>query len=306
MLYIATTCYDYGMLIMKFCLMKNSGEYALPQSHNQSIENTFGEANFDFISNFFIAKDGSYKQWEMNWKELQALTQLESQSTNSIVLTDSQLERWLKTKDKNGYLSVGPYEVNHILLHAIMVPMAQWSDNFTLYLTELAKWLLHPGDEDENLRAFTKSYPGNLLANMYFLSLVRLNIDIKTREEIISDPIYEGGGAVYSWVENSLFIEALELSNEQFNYHQKIETINLLKGYFGVMVSTEYELKQLGAIPKEQLDDTQQEIIYQELKDKFSEEFGHNTRLQCSSRLFPQEQRKNQDNRDSYTLMKPT
>lgn len=287
---------------MKFCLMNSSEDGSLSLLPSQSLENTFGKENSEFISNFFSAQDGSYKQWEKKRKELKLLSKCECQSTNPIALTDQQLERWIKTKDKNGYLSVGPYQVNLMLLHAIMVPMAQWSDNYTWHLSELAKWLLHSGDDDETLRAFTQPYPGHLLANILFLSLIRLNIDLKTITEVISDPIYEGSGADYSWVENSFFIEALTLPNEQFTSQHKIKVINLLKGYFDVMMPPKEGQDELRAIPKEQLDDTQKEIIYQELKQQLPE----NLELQCSSRLFLQQQQNNPDNKDSRTLMRPT
>ena len=99
----------------------------------------------DLIENFFV----NGKSIASNLKEIRKLTPPVSNeapaSINPILLSDEYLERWLSEKASSECpeaLDISAYDINRILIHALLTKPSKWTKHFSNALKLVTDWLL--------------------------------------------------------------------------------------------------------------------------------------------------------------------
>ena len=148
----------------------------------------------NFIANFF-ASVSAQGYWTVLMSHLIAL-KTPQMNQHPILLSDEALRQWYEqstTRNDDGSLSmdVSPYQINRILLHALLESPRAWTPLYTQVLQQVTEWLLKPEQSENSLEFITlrASYPENLLNNLLFISLI-LNrselADTELRESLLS------------------------------------------------------------------------------------------------------------------------
>ncbi len=167
------TEYQRALEAVKTMLISCYNNEPLPQNFNQ-IKNEYISAQRELhqhtqherVENFF-ARNNTSKLMANALRELS----LEP-------LTDNALAQW-RAESAEGVLDITPYEVNRILLHALLTldQARQWSNAFKSALNDVISWLLtNPAESDASNTAFRRVYDSHILHNLLYLSLAG-NID---------------------------------------------------------------------------------------------------------------------------------
>lgn len=136
-------------------------------------------SQIDFVENSFAAlfAGNNFNAW---WNRLQALRPAGSDE-HPLALTDEHLERWYSESVVEGsegselmIMEITPYQINRILLHALLVAPRQWTQRYAESLQLVTEWLLKPNKPDQGLlntlkKVFKKS---RILSNLLLLSLL--------------------------------------------------------------------------------------------------------------------------------------
>ncbi len=153
--------------------------------------------------NFFacLPKDLTY----VDTRFLEAWQRIQSLGANSerhpSILTDEMLAAWESNNQEVVFLQEGDgrirvleerlyvstYQVNRMLLHALLVKPGEWSESFKRNLSRLLRWLLQPVTDEDGpaLTGLKRSYPRYLLPNLYSrLLIVQVGLDEKVEKFI--------------------------------------------------------------------------------------------------------------------------
>ena len=68
-------------------------------------------------------------------------------------------------------MDVSPYQINRILLNALLVSPYDWTTQYTLSLQLVTQWLLKPTSSEDSLvlQTLKAAYPPNVLTNLLLL-----------------------------------------------------------------------------------------------------------------------------------------
>lgn len=134
-------------------------------------------AQVDFIENSFahLCAGLDFNSW---WDRIQSLKPADADK-HPLELSDEVLERWYTehvVDDREvgiSYMDISPYQINRILLHALLVSPSQWTLNYSKSLEAITEWLLQPQRAGQGiLNALKYSYKGKILSNLLLLSLL--------------------------------------------------------------------------------------------------------------------------------------
>ena len=139
----------------------------------------------DFVENCFAAlfAGGDFDDW---WVHLQALKPTGVEK-HPLELSDDVLEHWYRESVVVGVdsspaiMDVSPYQINRILLHALLVPPSDWSPRYADSLRLVTDWLLQPNKPGQAiLNTLKASYKGSLLSNLWLLSVLSPCVAVKS------------------------------------------------------------------------------------------------------------------------------
>lgn len=170
-------CFNQKKLSADFDIVKT--RYLL------QLETIHKNAHTDLIENFFI----NGKSLDENLNRIRSLSPL--LQDNPILVTDEMLAHWQAEsayQDNAGEIDISPYEVNRILVHAMLIigqSGFEWSERFKEMLKAITIWLLKtPSDASVADLAFRNAYDKRILTNCLCLSLT---IHLSAAKKVIED-----------------------------------------------------------------------------------------------------------------------
>jgi len=141
------------------------------------------QSHQDFVENFFKAMGtGPTIQahaFLSRWHRLQALNPVAA-GLHPLLLKDEDLLRWYEEncqeEGTESRLCLSSFEVNRILIHAVLVEPAAWSETFLQALLWLCPQLLKANLQDSlSLRALKADYPTSFLCNLLLVAHLQHN-----------------------------------------------------------------------------------------------------------------------------------
>src|SRR3990167_7039117 len=159
-------------LIHIFQTHSRSPQFEIFQKEYQKQLNQLHEKSYyEFIENIFV----NGKTLEQNLAIIQTeINKLPQGTNNPFLITDNTLERWLLENTASefpGAIDVSPFEINRILLHALLTkdqPNEYNSLLFSQVLELILNWIAEPEQptDAENKKALKKAYESQLRSSM--------------------------------------------------------------------------------------------------------------------------------------------
>ena len=127
------------------------------------------------VENFFasLGPNVSLDEFDQYWPRLKAIKS-PKQERHPLILSDAALEYWFSQHKSGNTIDISSFEVNQILLHALLVPPQEFTPSFSNALLLVTEWLLRPPSPKDSysLNTLKKSYPHRLLSNLMLMSLM--------------------------------------------------------------------------------------------------------------------------------------
>jgi len=155
-------------------------------AEDKSLADYKQELAVNFIKNFFVSLSIS-RNWTSSWAHLRRLK-------SQVVFSDDELQQLHKQLVTQGLdnavaMDIFRYQINRVLLHAILVSPRDWTANYTEALKFVMQLLFQPISPDDSLalRTLKASYPAdlNLLNNLWLITILKQtsfkNEAVKTR-----------------------------------------------------------------------------------------------------------------------------
>lgn len=272
----------------------------------------------DFIDNFFsiIMADPVPLNIE---KQINRL--IIEHKKQSLFLNDSMIRRCL-IKQTGNELEITPYEVNRVLLHALLLSIdtPQEPVNFKPILIEIVSWLQKPAiDESIAHNAFRLSYFKTTLSNLLFITLMKeipltessiglnsnnffqsMMIDFfsqKTLDLHVFATLWSSlePNLAYMIQDSKQLISLLSLSEARLTQERRSKLMNALKFIFPILIENITQLISLLNLSETQLSQSLRIQIMNTLGDSLStmlqDGYQLNSLFMLSERKFTQPMR---------------
>lgn len=165
-----------------------------------------GKIQYDFITNFF--------QMYQNKKALPS----ELLSFNKdIKISNDELTTWyrnnIRREEDNQSLNLTSYQINRILLYALITQPSHWTEGLLFSIQLILKWVSTVSEQDSfSEKALKNSYPKAFLISIHFISIIAEKaldkIEKSTIEFISPDEIQSLlSGGLYFPIFRSIFVE---------------------------------------------------------------------------------------------------
>jgi len=196
------------------------------------------ESNFEFVVSFFAILTANSNSFQSQLARLEA-----ENEKKSLLLTEDSIAQLLQANTTaDGVVDITPYEVNRILLHAMLTigknPTVVWGPNFKQALAHVVAWLLKSDSGaaivDNDFRA---SYYKQFLYNLQVIVLIKDNPDCETvLKRTDSYGIYNND------ILNTLFALLVRLSRSD---EQRTAILNAIKNKLNIIINNFEQLNTL-------------------------------------------------------------
>ena len=293
-----------------------SSEFEGPLQRYLIQEKAFNQGSqVEYVENSFMSLFAGldFRAW---WDRLQALRPADAEK-HPLELSDEVLESWYRgavvagAEGEPPTMDVSPYQINRILLHALLVMPNQWSPRYVESLRLVTDWLLQPKKPGEGLlNTLKESYPGPVLSNLLLLSLLnrpsfsqdgvkrRLNHLSENKhalftqqdflETLIQQNTMEETTAMFSAIQGQLghyirnsdhlidFLRTDRLNDEHIN-----QILSFVGEGLGGIIKNKYDLRILFYLPESQLNAEHRTQIFRALDGRLGELFENGYDLSC-------------------------
>jgi hypothetical protein len=195
------------------------------------------------------------------------INSLEEESPGSVTLTDAQLSHWgeqahLSLSADSHEIEITPYEINRMLLHALLVNPNEWSALYCQYLLLVVSWLTNVQNETDGLtQVFKRNYSSHFLAGLIGLAVMKSNpdtagIDCTRYKGDLQRTIYE---RAFISLEISRFFTSM-------NEEQRRSYLVSLQHYLSSVITSPYTLLALLEQPLTVSSSEMRDTIWESMK----------------------------------------